>query len=141
MKINKAKLRNLVKEKIGEIFSEGDVSREKRYRDMYGGDSPHETMGDLKFSGALDQSAMPEQGPAGLVKQAKAILDSLQKNSSATVSGAKDIALNRVLIRRDIRDLSELLDQLEAELGGGQSELEARGHDDFSSQKEKFMAP
>ena len=104
MKVNKAKLRKLVEEKIGEIFSEGD---------LYGGDSPYETMGDLKFSGALDQSAMPEQGPAGLVKQAKAILDSLQKNSSATVSGAKDIALNRVLIRRDIRDLSELLDELE----------------------------
>jgi hypothetical protein len=133
MKLTESKLRKLVERKIGEIFSEGDVSREKRmqYMDQ---DAPEP-------AGEPDLEPEPLEGPPALIKQAKEIHASLTQNANASATRQQDIALNRVLVRRDLRDLGELLDELEAHLTGGGSELEARGHDDFSSSKESFIAP
>lgn len=138
MKLSKSKIKAMVEKKILDTLSEGDISREKRMQWQDNERFAKDHAGEWQ---APEQSAMPDEGPEGIVKQAKEIHASLMQNATATVSGDKDIALNRVLVRRDLRDLGELLDQLQAQLGSGPSELEARGHDDFSSQKEKFMAP
>jgi len=126
MKLNKRALKQLVRESIFNLF-EGDITREKRYQwdeeEPESADEP-EDMGHGTGPG--------DAPPVDLISKAKDLHSSLTQNVNAPVTGDKDIALNRVIVRRDLRELGEILDELAEHIGPetGDTEAEARGHDE-----------
>ena len=117
-----AKLKRLIRRSMQDIVSEGDITREKRYQ---WDDSEPESAGEP------EPPPEPDAPPVSLIKQAKDLHAALMQNVQAPVSGDRDIALNRVIVRRDLKELGDILDELAEHIGpaDGDTEIEARGHE------------
>lgn len=126
MKLNKRKFKQLVRESIFNLL-EGDITREKRYQ--WDEEEP-------ESADEPEPPPEPDAPPVDLISKAKELHTSLTHYASAaeTQPGRAD-ASQRVVVRTYLRELGEILDELAEHIGPGtgDTEVEARGHDEDES--------
>jgi hypothetical protein len=119
---NIAKLKRLIKKSVYETLSEGDITREKRYQ-WDDGPGARAWTGGPESADEPEAPPEPEGAPSELISQAQELHATLMQTAAMPGSMVGQL-------RRDLRELGLLLDELAEHIGpgDGDTEVDARGH-------------
>ena len=112
MKITKKELNLLILDELNNVLMEGDVSREKRMRDMEQ-DMP-------QVAAAPDP--MQQASPASLIDQARSLISKLTKSTQASVQGRNMQYSPSRSTKKSLEELDALLDELSEYVGAEQKD-------------------